>query len=788
MVSALNRMLLRDLWRLRGQVLATALVMACGVASFVAMRSTYQSLASAQATYYDDFHFADVFARLKRAPESLAGQIHEIPGVADVRTRVVMGVTLDVPGLNEPASGLLVSIPGRHREMLNGLFVRRGRYIEPGRSDEVLVSEAFALANRLQLGDRIGAILNGRWENLRIVGIALSPEYVYEVGGGSIFPDSKRFGVLWMDHDVLGPTFDLDGAFNDVVLSLAPGATSLEVLSRLDLLLVRYGGLGAYARDEQISHRFLSDEIAQNRVSSTYVPMIFLTVAAFLLHITLSRLVGMQRTEIGLLKAFGYSNRVVGRHYLKLAFSMVSGGVLLGAAVGMYLGYKLTEMYQEFYHFPSLPYRMDIQLVGAAALIGYGAAGLGAIAAVRRAAALPPAEAMRPQSPTRFRPGLLERFRLFSVLPASFRLILRNLTRRPGKALLSILGISFAAGILVVGSYFVDAILYLMSAQFDVIQREDVAVWFSEPRSAQARHELARLPGVLRAEPFRTVSVRLRFRHKSHRLQLTGLSSGSLLHRLVDSQLRPVELPPEGMLLSTKLAEILDVRPGESLTVEVLEGSRPTRQITVAGLVDELVGVAAYMDTQALHRLLREAESVSGAYLAVDPWSASRLYATLKKTPAVSSVGIREAMLRSFEEILARSLKVTTLINILFACVIAVGVVYNNARIALSERGHELASLRVLGFTTREVIFILLGEQALLTLAAIPLGCVLGVGLCAFLSERLSAELYRIPFVIHGSTFLFATFVVTAAAALSGILVARRLRHLDLIAVLKTRE
>lgn len=788
MVSALNRMLLRDFWRLRGQVIAAALVIACGVASFVSMRSTYQSLAAAQAAYYHDFYFADVFAQLKRAPEALVEQIRAIPGVADVRTRVVMGVTLDVPGLDEPASGRLVSIPGRPQSMLNGLFVREGRYVEPGRADEVLVSEAFATANSLHLGDRIGAILNGRWKSLRIVGIALSPEYVYEVGGGSIFPDNKRFGVLWMDRDILGPVFNLDGAFNDVVLALAPGATSRDVISRLDLLLARYGSLGAYARDDQLSHRFLSDEIAQNRVSSTYVPMIFLAVAAFLLHIMLSRLVGMQRTEIGLLKAFGYSNRTVGAHYLKLALLMVSGGVALGAAAGMYFGSKITALYREFYHFPYLFYQGEGQLIGLAALIGYGAAGIGALSAVRRAAALPPAEAMRPEAPTQFRPGLLERTRLHVLFSASVRMIFRNLARRPGKALLSVVGISFAVGILVIGGYFFDAIHYLMYVQFDVVQREDVSVWFSEPRSSQVRYDLVHLPGVLRSEPFRVVSVRLRFEHKSRRVQLTGLSSTSILRRLIDSRLRPVTLPPEGLLLSTKLAEILDVNPGELLTIEVLEGARPIRQVVVAGLVDELVSVAAYMDIQALHHLLREAESISGAYLAVDPHIAPHLYRVLKKTPAVSSVGIREAMLRSFEEILARSLKVTTIVNILFACVIAAGMVYNGARIALSERGNELASLRVLGFTIREVTFLLLGEQALITLAAIPVGFGFGVGLCAFLSERLSAELYRIPFVISGRTYLFATCVVMLAALLSGILVARRIRRLDLIAVLKTRE
>jgi putative ABC transport system permease protein len=320
-------MLWRDLWHLRGQVAAAALVVACGVAAFVAMRGTYESLLLAQADYYRAYRFADVFAQLKRAPENLATRIAEIPGVAQVRTRVAMQVTLDVPGLEEPATGRLVSIPEKARPMLNDLFLASGRYVEPRRDDEVIVSEAFAVANGLKIGDSIGAIINGRWKQLRIVGAALAPEYIYEVGGGMIFPDNRRFGVLWMGEKALATAFNMDGAFNDIALSLTAGASQGDVIERLDRLLEPYGGLGAYSREDQLSHRFISDEISQNRVSSTYIPAIFLSVAAFLLHIVLSRLVSMQRTEIGLLKAFGYGNLTVGLHYLKFATVTVLCGL-----------------------------------------------------------------------------------------------------------------------------------------------------------------------------------------------------------------------------------------------------------------------------------------------------------------------------------------------------------------------------------------------------------------------------------------------------------------------------
>ena len=787
-MKAHNRMLWRDLWHLRGQVIAAALVVGCGVAAFVSMRATYESLLRARDDYYQAFRFADVFVSLKRAPSSIATRIAEIPGVAQVRTRVVLQVTLDVPGLAEPASGRLVSIPERPRPMLNDLSLRAGRYVEPGRDDEIIASEAFAVANGLKVGDSLGAVMNGRWKQLRIVGVALSPEYIYEVGAGTIFPDNRRFGVLWMGETALASAYNMEGAFNDVALALAAGASQADVIERLDLLLARYGGLGAYGRDEQLSHRFISDEIAQNRVTSTFVPGIFLGVAAFLLHMVLTRLTALQRTQIGLLKAFGYSNREVGLHYLKLALVTVLAGLALGGALGLYAGTWLREVYRDYYRFPRLAFEVSPHVLSLTLLIVLAAAGLGALGAVRRAVRLPPAEAMRPEPPASFHAGLLERTGLSARLPPSARMIARSIARRRGRSSLAVLGIGCAVGILVVGRFGLDAMSYMLQVQFQLVQRDDATVLFTEPESAGIRNEVARLPGVLGVEPFRTVPARLRFEHRTKRIDLTGLPPDGELRRLVDEKLRPVQLPVSGVLLTRKLGELLRVKPGEAITASVLEGARPVRTLMVAGLVDEPVGIGAYMDLHALNALMREEGSISGAYLKVDSHNAAALYRALKHLPAVSGVAFRDAVLRSFNQILDRSMRTVSVVEVLFACVIAFGVVYNSARIALSERGNELASLRVLGFSRREVTWLLLGEQGLLTLLAIPLGFALGIWTAWLLVRRLSTELYRIPLVLNSATFSFSALIIVIAALLSGMLVARRIDRLDLVAVLKSRE
>ncbi len=792
-MKPLNRILWRDLWHLRGQVLAAALVVACGVAAQVTLRSAYISLEAAQANYYERYRFADVFAQLKRAPEHIAEEIRALPGVAEVRTRVVADVTLDIPGLDEPASGRLVSIPEQQEPALNDLFLRRGRYIEADHADEVLISEVFAQANGLDVGSRVGAIINGRRRELTVVGVALSPEYIYEVGQGMLFPDNRRFGVLWMGREALAAAFNMQGAFNDVSVKLVPAkggtrAGQAEVIARMDQLLLRYGGLGAYGREQQQSNRFLTDELSEIEISSTFIPAIFLAVAVFLIYIVLGRLVVMQRMQIGLLKAFGYADRHLGWHYLKFALATVLAGLLPGLLFGLYLGQQTTELYAGYFHFPEMPLVVSPGVIFWAVLINLLAACAGAVAAVRRVTALVPAEAMRPEAPAHFRAGLMERSGVAQWLSSSVRMIVRNVARRPWKSLLSVLGIGMAVGLMMVARFIFDAVDYMMYVQFNLVQRHDVTVLFHDPRAPDALYDLRRLPGVLRAEPFRAVPARLRHDHRSKQIEVTGLMAGGELHRIVDSKLRAVEPPPHGILLTRKLGQMLGVIPGDTITIEVLEGARPVREVAVAGLSDELIGIGAYMDAGALARLLGEDDLMSGAYLSIDPKHADELYAMLKRMPAVSSVAIRGAMIKSVDEIVNRTFKTVSIIEILFAAIIVGGMVYNSVRIALSERGNELASLRVLGFTQREVVLLLLGEQALLTLCALPVGFAIGYAMCAALVPVFDRELFRLPLVIGEMSFLYPVAVTLVSALLSALLVARRIGQLDLIAVLKTRE
>lgn len=787
-MRALDKKLWRELWNMRLQALAIAMVIVGGVGIFIMSLSTLDSLFETRERYYRDHHFAHLFATLKRAPLSAVKHVEAIPGVDRVETRVVAYVNMEVPGFAEPVSGHLISLPDNSPGLLNQIYLRKGRLIEPGRDSEVLISAEFGQAHDLQPGDKLHATINGRRKTLTVVGHALSPEYIYQIAPGAMFPDYQRYGVLWMARKPLASAYDMDGAFNDVTLTLTPGSPEQEVIDRLDEVLARYGGTGAVARKDQLSHRFLSEELKQQRTIATVFPVIFFGVAAFLLNVVISRLVSLEREQIAGLKAFGYSNLAVGLHYTSLVLMIVGLGILGGIAAGIWMGKGMSNIYMEFYSLPFIIYVLKPQVIVAAAAISILVAVLGTLYAVRNAARLPPAQAMRPEPPAIYHATLVERLGLQRWFSQPTRMILRHIERRPLKSALTTLGVAMACGVMMIGGFQEGAIDYMVEVQYRMSQREDLMASFTDPTSARALYSLRSLQGVEQVEGFRVVPARLRFEHRSYRTSVHGIQPDGTLMRLLDTELKLIELPPQGVIVTDYLAELLHIRPGDTLGIEVLEGNRPTVQVPVVGTARQYLGVNVYMQREALNRLLKEGNAISGALLRVDERYQRELYAQLKDMPRIAGVVEQKSAIQAFYDTLAETVLFFTFIATLLGASIAFGVVYNSMRIALSERNRELASLRVLGFQRGEVAYILLGELALLTLAAIPLGFLIGYGLCAYLAFQFDTDLYRIPLVLGMNVYALAALVVIVSSLVSGVMIWRNLAHLDMVAVLKTKE
>ncbi len=787
-VKTLDRKLIRDLARIWAQALAIATVMACGVATIILAVGAYRSLEATRDAFYERYRFATVFASVTRAPLHLLRQIEAIPGVLSVEVRVQQAVVLDVPGMKEPATGLAISIPDFNPPSVNRLYLRKGRFPEPARNNEIAVVETFANAHQLSLGDSFEAVINGRKQALSITGIVLSPEYIYALGPGDMVPDQRRFGVFYMSSGALSGLFDMEGAFDSVVLTTQRNTDIDRVIDRLDAILKPYGGSGAYGRIHQTSHAFLDSELEQLNGMALVIPPIFLFVSAFLVNMILSRMVALEREQIGLLKAIGYSRVAIGWHYAKLVIVISLIGVVFGALAGLWLGQGLTRMFADFYSFPFLIFRNSADLYIISGGVTVAAALAGALKAIFSVVQLPPAVAMSPPAPPAYQrlfSGGQWQSRLFSQLTV---MALRHIYRWPLRSLLTTLGTSMSVALLITAMFSFDSIDAMVDTIFFQADRQDATLSFTRDRGMDAVSAARRMPGVLHVEPYRVSSAVIRHAHLEKRISIMALPSNAGLSRILDLDLRPIEAPASGLLLPQHLARQLNVRPGDFVQLELLEQNRRRVRVAVSAVVESYVGLAAHMSLDGLNRLMRDGNKVSGVRVLVDDNELLNLYARIKNTPAVSSIALQNVSRTEFRKIIEQNIATMTKVYIVLAVIITFGVIYNSARIQLSERARELASLRVFGFTRAEVSSVMLTELALIVLLAQPLGWVLGYLFSWSVIEGFKSDLFRIPFVVNPSTFSTASMVVLIAAAVSALIVRRRIDNLDLVRVLKTRE
>lgn len=787
-MSALNHKLLRDLWRIKGQAGAIALVVAVGVMLLVMMAGMLSSLVETRAAYYERYRLADVFAPVTRAPLGMLERIAEIPGVAAFEGRVQGGALIDMAGQALPVRASAVSLPAHRVPKLNAIYLSEGRMLSPTRTEEVIVLQSFADAHGLRLGDELTATMYGARRSFRIVGFAMAPEYLFTTAPGEFVPDSARFAVLWMNEEALAAAYDVEGAFNEALIALERGARVEPVMAAVDALLDRYGSLGSYERADHMSDRFISEEIEGLRATAVVVPPIFMAVAAFLLYIVITRLVQSEREQIGLTKAFGYTDWEVSWHYFKMVLVIAILGALLGCALGIWAGRYMALIYQQYYHFPFLVFRVDASSLMMGLSVSVLAASAGSLVVLSRVFRLTPAVAMRPPAPMDFsRSGAINE-RLKTWLDQPSRMVLRRIFRNPGRIFGSVIGIAVGMGLSSAQMSVLSGFDETLDLTFGVIDRSDVSVSFFEPMPAKTAFDLAHLPGVIEVEPTRGVSAVLRNGLHSYRGAVTGLVDQAQLNRAVNKDMSDIVLPENGVVLAKPLADILHIAPGDTLVVEVLEGKRPVLEVPVASIAETLLGAPAFMRMDSLNRDMAEWGRVSAAYLRVDSDQLPALYAALKEMPSVAGVTRREDARAAIETLMDSGAGSMRYVMVAIAAIITFGIVYNAARIAFGEQSRDLASLRVIGFTRGETAFVLLGELAIVVLLAIPLGVLIGYYLFFLIAAGFSTDIYQIPTTFRPEAYGMAGAAVIAASVLSGWLVKRDIDKVDLVATLKTRE
>ena len=787
-MRALDLKLLRDLWRMRGQAFAIAVVIGAAMATFVMAMGVHHSLTQTRDAYYDRNQFADIFVAMSRAPRSIVDRVAALDGVAAAEGRIEQFATLELPGRIEPTRAIINSVRDGGISTLNRLVLLRGRGPVSDKAGEVVIDKAFAEANGIDIGSRLDAVIYGRRSRLEVVGVGLAPDYIWSIAPGELVPDASRFGIFWMGEEALQGISGRTGAINSLSLKRERGASEEEIIRRLDAIVAQYGGTGAVGRKDQLSNAFLTSELDQLEAMTKVIPPIFLLVSTFLVYVVLGRMIRTERGEIGLLKAFGYSNIAVGWHYLKFAFAIALLGIVLGSALGWWMGRSMTEQYAEYYRFPFLYYQVSGNVFSLGSALALGSAAIGALGGVRTAVALTPAVAMAPPPPPIYHAGLAERLGDKAGLSAVGNMIVRHIARWPGRSAVTVSGVALSLGLLFAVLQFIDGSRAMLDNYFFRAQRQDITVSFIEPRNEKILTELASMPGVIRVEPSRAVPAILRHGQRSERVAIESADRDNRLTARVDANGFEVPLPTAGLMLSLPLAKQLDLSPGDRVEVRLLGGRQTNTTMTVASTIDELIGTRAYAQSDTLFKLTRDAAPVGSAQLLIDPALRDEIITDLGDMPEVLGITERDTAMKLFQQIIEENIMSMMGFYISFASAIAVGVVYNSARILFSERAHELATLRVLGYFRSEVGIVLLGEVALLVVLAVPVGCLTGYWLAQLMVSMFSSDLFRLPFAPERSSYGIAIVVVLVAAAATALIVARRVARLDMVRVLKARD
>ena len=790
-MRTLDKKMLRTMWRHRSQILAAMAVVTCGTACFICLASLHEDLKLTRDTYYAQNRFADFEIRLERAPTSTLYELEEIPGVRQVRGRIVEDVKLDVEGVSEARMGRIVSVPDTGGGFLNGVVIRSGNYFESGAQNEVILSEQFAQANNLVVGDHIKATIDGKKHTLKIIGLGLSPEYVYTIRNvQELVPSPDRFGILWVTRDFAEFALSMEGACNSIIGSVQSEDQLDAILIAAENHLDTYGIFAKTKRKDQLSNLILSDEIRNLGVVSRVIPTVFLGISALVILILLNRMVRNERTQIGLMKAYGYSSLSIATHYLKFALVISATGCILGFVVGQYFAGQMIEMYVQFFSFPILQSRIYPNILSQAMGISIIFSLIGAMSAAYRAAKIHPAESMRPEAPPIGHRIFLERIEpLWQRLGFTWKMITRNITRHKFRSGINVFGVMISTALLIIGFFSIDGIDYLMEFEYEKMQRQDVRVSFYLERGKEALYDAKRFEHVDYAEPMLQYPFTLTNDWRTRDVLIVGLQRHSRLQRLLDTEERTVDIGESGLVLSKKLAEMMSLNVGDRVKIKPMIGRVTDEKVVrVSKIIQQYFGASGYMNIEALSRVLNESYAMNSVLLATAPGKAKFMNDELEDIPAVSSIEVKEDSIRNMNETIQMNMKVTSFVTVLFAGIISFSIIYNITSVSLAERERELASLRVMGFSREEVGRILYHENIALGVVGLVLGLPLGIAISKALVTAFDTEMIRLPYHLEPRTFIISITLTLFFVLVSNLAIRRKIHHLDLVETLKERE
>jgi len=798
----------RELKENKGAYFACVVIITIGLMFFTAFSIVVENLYTAQENFYQKQNFAEGFAEIKAMPLAEISKLQRIEGIRDIQGRLskevqvlninskkpynnIKGALHKTPNNEENVYLRLYSVDTKKAKPINGVFLEKGSALDNNILN-VWIDSKFFVANNLELNDTLEIIAQGKKRTLRIVGTGSNPEFIYALRNASdLFPSPETFGIAYLPHDMMKILFEEGSSVNNLVYTLEPGADYQEVEDRLKAKLKPYGLISIYPREDQVSHMLLSQELTSLEGMAQSMPVIFLAVACMILYIMLKRTIENQRGQIGILKAFGYTQKEILCHYLSFALTIGLGGGILGGISGSLLAAPLTTLYETFFTIPGLKSEFSYSYLLMSILLTLAFTLFAGYQGCKGILRLEPAEAMHPPAPPTGKNILLEKIPIFwSTLTVQGKMSLRSMIRHPGRTIFMFLGIMFTFALISSPWILWDITEKMMFDQYEKIETYDAKINLTVPlNQQQLEQELSRLPGVKKAESRAEIPVTLKNNWYKKDLVLMGVPLNSALYNIRNSQGLKIEPSEKGILLSERLATLLNAHIGTQLKLESALAKDPTKAktIVVKGIIPQYIGLNAYMELNSLQALLEQGDISTTIMLRLDEQGLSALKEKYRNSTLIAGIEDKKALLRQSKELMG-SFSGSIYIFLILGVIIGFAIIYNISLTTVSERNRELASMMVLGMTPQEVLSVITFEQWFTSIFAMLAGIPLTKLFLVSMDQLINSDLYSMPTNVN-STGILAGFLVTIACIrIAQLAAARRIKHLSLVGALKASE
>ncbi|OGV19196.1 MAG: hypothetical protein A2X47_01920 [Lentisphaerae bacterium GWF2_38_69] len=754
-------------------LLAVVAIVAVGVGCFSGMVSVYKNLYNARESYFSKCRMADFWIELKKLPIVELEQIEKIDGISELYSRINKEIIVDLEDVKTPISGRVISLPSVPTPVINNIILKRGSYFSDSKLEEVIVSEKFSQKRNILPGTYINLIMDGIQKKLYVVGTAISSEYMFYTPPGRMAPDDDNYGVFWIKKEFADNVFNFSGACNEIVGILSPdGKKNARLVTDIikNKLDKNYGVFLKTLHNEQESCLMMNSELQQLRIVAVLMPLIFLCVAVFVLNIQMMRTAEHQRTVIGTLKALGVSLNSISMHFIKLGIIIGLSGGIIGSCLGYFIAEGFTEMYRDLYTFPSIENGFYPELITFSILLAIFFSVLGTLRGIRRMALLSPAEAMRPGPPESCTSIALEKYKFFwSKLDFRWQMVLRSFFRNKRRTMIGIATSALGSVILLLSLGFKDSLNYLVRFQFEKVLTADCTISFRDNLNEGALREASRLPGTTYAEPGLDVPGFFYFEGSEKRGSIIGVKPDSILLKPRDSKGEKLKIPPVGLLMNNRLAEILGVKEGDTVLFKPIKGERKSLEIPIMALSESSVGMPVYADYEYINKLIGEISVLTSVRLkeAQTDKQKDKFYRELKKYPELSSyINLPEERVKLKRDFISKMDNVVYGM-ILFAGILFFGSILNSAMISTAERTREIAAFRVIGYHSEEVGAIFLREILIINSIGTLLGLPLGYLLLMFMADAFQNEIFSIPLNVYFPTWFYViglalTFMLTA--------------------------